>query len=246
MPGMTALEINVARAMSVPLIELKVDGTRITFDGNNIVSDRGVNRNERYPHILNELKQMGIVCRGEIALEGGNILQLNRKENWHKARYYIYDLYKVNGESTEGLSIVEKRNLIDEIVWKKSSEHITAPLTFQSFDDGWSYVTANMREGLVLKEEDGICWKVKRLTEEKLPIVSHVKGKAKGAFILNRNGMPCKVSGTSQKFVDAFHILKKKGLQAYAEIEYSFLTDDGIPYQPRLRRLGTLEMLKTT
>jgi len=217
-----------------------------TFDGNNITSDRAIIRNERYPHIIDELMGMGIVCRGEIALEGGNILQLNKKVNWHKAKYYIFDMYEVDGQSTAGLNIVERRAIIDDVIHSRAKKHITAPLQFASFKEGWAYVEANKAEGIVLKELHGECWKVKRLVEEKLPVVSHLQGKSKGSFLLNRNGIPCKVSGTSAKFMDAYEILKASGEQAYAEIEYCFLTDDGIPYQPRLRRLGTLEMLATT
>ena len=246
MPGMTALSLEVAAHKKAALFELKVDGTRTTFDGTNIMSDRKIVRNERYPHIVDELLGMGIACRGEIALEGGNILQLNKKVNWHKAKYYIFDMYEVDGQSTNGLNILERRAIIDEVVRDRAKQHVTAPLRFASFKEGWDYVEANEAEGIVLKELYGECWKAKRLVEEKLPIASHLPGKSKGSFILNRNGIPCKVSGTSAKFLNAYEILKASGEQAYAEIEYCFLTDDGIPYQPRLRRLGTLDMLATT
>ena len=155
---------------------------------------------------------------------------------------FIFDLYEIKGKDVTNESIVTRREMIDELLKKYKPKNITAPIQFSSYDEGWDYVEDTKSEGLVLKERN-VCWKVKRLTEEKLLIIEHIAGKAKGAFILDRNGTRCKVSGTAIKFVEAYKILKESGAQPYAEIEYSFLTDDGIPYQPRLRRLGTLDML---
>ena len=246
MPGMSMVSQDVARNLKVDLIEEKIDGTRITFDGSNIVSDRNVNRNDRYPHILEEIEGLPFKCRGEIALPGGNILLLNRKENWHKAKYYIFELYDFEGINFANKSPSEQRKMIDKIVKKFSFNNVTVPKKFKTFEQGWKHIKRVQGEGLVLKEKSGVAWKVKNLIEEKLPIVGYEQGKAKGAFLIERNGQVSKLSGTSAMFVQAYHALVEQGLEPYAEIEYSFLTHHGVPYQPRLRRLGTLDDLAVT
>ncbi len=89
-------------------------------------------------------------------------------------------------------------------------------------------------------------WKTKLLKEEKLKIVGHVAGRAKGAFLVERKGVVGKVSGTSVEFLGIYEKLVKNGEVAYAEIEFAFVTDAGILFQPRLRRIGTLEDLRFT
>lgn len=245
MPGMVKLDVSTARHYNADLIELKVDGTRITYDGNKLLSDRMVNRNNRYSHILRAMDGLPWRVRGEIALPGGNILQLNRRENWEHAHFYVFDLYEYKGKDTRGLTIIDKRAMLDEIVKELNHPRIHVPKMFQTFDEGWDYVLDTDAEGLVLKTNHEN-WKVKYLKEEKLPVIEHVAGKSKGSFIIDRNGVRGKVSGTSMEFVEMFNYLKSEGLTPYAEIEYAFLTDDGVPYQPRLRRMGTKEMLATT
>ena len=93
---------------------------------------------------------------------------------------------------------------------------------------------------------DGEIWKVKLLKELKVPIIKHIQGKAKGAFLIDYNGVQSKVSGTSQDFIDKYNKLVRAGKKPFAEIECQFITDDGAPYQPRLRRIDTREGLKYT
>lgn len=246
MPGMSHMKVNEARSLNADLIELKIDGSRITYHKGNIVSDRGVNRNERYSHVVEELKKINWKVRGEMAIPGGNVIQLNKAVNWHKAKYFVFDIYELDGKDVSHLSPSEGRKLIEKVLKGRKLKHITVPRKFSSFKQGWDYVKKHDAEGLVLKTKAGVCYKTKLLKEEKLPVVGHVKGKSKGAFLIEREGVQSKVSGTSEAFLKAYRILLKRGEQAYAEIEYSFLTDDGTPFQPRLRRLGTLDSLKFT
>ena len=245
MPGMLALTVEQGRQIKKALFELKVDGTRMTFDNGELVSDRLINRNDRYPHIVAEVRKMNCTVRGEVALPGGNILQLNRAVNWHKAKYFVFDLFAVNGKSVEHLSVFERREMLERIVAKGNFKHITVPKKFKTFDEGWNYVKKNEAEGIVIKEPNAI-WKVKLLKELKVPIVKHVEGKAKGAFLINYNGVVSKVSGTSLSFIEQYNALVRAGKKVLAEIECPFITDDGAPYQPRLRRIGTAADLKYT
>jgi hypothetical protein len=240
---MLALPFEIASRKNVDLIEQKVDGSRLSFDGKNLISNRYVNRNERYEHVLNELKTIDWKIRGEIAIPNGNILQLNKKENWHKAHFYIFDLYEYSGEKIDQHSPKAVRKLIDKILNENNFQYITAPEKFSSFDEGWEFIKKNDLEGLVLKDFDGILWKIKAYKEEKLPIVGYENGKAKGAFLINREGVISKISGTAIHYVEAYHELLNMGKTPYVEIEYLLLSDNGIPFQPKLRRLSTLNNL---
>jgi hypothetical protein len=246
MGDMTAITEAQGRIWRGDLVELKVDGTRMTYKNGVLTSDRDINRNERYPHILQEVKMLNWRVRGEIALEGGNILQLNKSENWHRAKYYIFDLFEINGRPTAGMTAAAIRELIVQTISAAAFRHLTFPKSFSSFDEGWRHVVENDAEGLVLKERNGTCYKVKKLKEEKLRIVGHEAGKLKGKFLIERNGVTCGVSGTSVGFIDLYHRLVREGKVPYAEIEFPFLTEDGLPFQPRLRRIGTKEDLKYT
>ena len=246
MPGMLEISESEARNKKGWLVELKVDGTRMTYHKGVLTSDRNINRNARYGHILEQVKQIDWKVRGEIAIPGSNIGQLNKKENWHKAHYFIFDLYELRGKPIVGLDVFQIRALIEKELKRANLSHLHAPKLFKSFAEGWAHVKKHDAEGVVLKESDGTCWKCKLLKEEKLEIISHVSGKAKGAFMIDRNGVQSRVSGTSIDFVNAYKALSKAGKKVYAEIEYAFITDKGIPFQPRLRRIGTLQDLKFT
>jgi len=245
MPGMKEIDMDDALGIAEKcLIELKIDGSRMTFDGTSMVSDRDVNRDARYPHVLEELKKIDWVCRGEMAIPGSNILQLNKKINWHKAKIYIFDVFEYEGQDLRGANPRENRWLIEDILRRNNLYQIAAPQLFKTFEDGWRYVCDKSAEGLVLKElANSRQHKIKKLTEEKLPIVGYEPGKGKGAFILLRDDVRCKVSGTSEAYVAMYKALLSHGEAPFAEIEYQFLTDYGIPFQPRLRRLDTLAEL---
>ena len=242
MPGIICLPVEIARTKKNALFELKIDGTRITYKKGSIHSDRMVNRNIRYPHILKELKQLNWQVRGEVAIPGGNILRLSRRENWHKAKFFVFDLFEHNGKNLEHLSVFKRREMLEKLVKAGKFSHITIPPKFETFKKGWDYVVKNEAEGLVIKELDAI-WKVKLLKEIKAPIIKHIPGKAKGAFLIKYNGNLSKVSGTSDLFVNQYFALLQRGKKIFAEIECPFLTDDGAPFQPRLRRVGTKDGL---
>lgn len=248
MPGMTELKPeDVGRTTG--LCEVKVDGTRMSFDNQDIHSDRGINRNDRFPHIVKALRQLNWKVRGEIALPHGNVLQINRRDNWPKARIYLFDLLELNGQDLRHLSPEENRDRIAHTLKPISSNVIVMPRAFDDFGDGWAYVKrqqakGNYVEGVVLKPLNRNPYKIKLLVEEKLPIIGYETGSLKGAFILDRKGIQGKVSATSIGYVAQYKDMLAKGLRPYVEIEYQFLTDDGKPFQPRLRRLDTLENLK--
>jgi hypothetical protein len=248
MPGMKSLTPEEA-AKQNGVCEVKIDGTRMSFDGQDIKSDRDIIRNDRFPHVVKALRKLNWKVRGEIALPHGNVLQINKRDNWANARFYLFDLFEHNGVDLHHADPNEIRNRIEAINKHLGGGTIVIPRQFDDFGDGWDYVQrqrkkGNYVEGVVLKPHLGSPFKIKYLVEEKLRVIGHEAGSLKGAFLLDRKGVTGKVSANSVDMVKKYKAMIAKGLDPYVEIEYQFLTDDGKPFQPRLRQLDTLANLK--
>jgi hypothetical protein len=224
------------------LYELKIDGSRLTYDGCDLFSDRRANRSSRYWNIWRELGQLSCKVMGEVAIPGSNILELNKKENWSKAKFYIFDIKEYNNTYVGSLPCKDKRQIILDMLKKADFKHLLCPMSFTSFYEGWEYVRHNNAEGLVIKN-DTKQYKIKKLIEEKLPILRHEPGSLKGSFWFDRKGIESKTSGNSVAFVQKYKDLISLGQQPYVEIEYQFLTSDGKPFQPRTRAIGTWDEL---
>jgi ATP-dependent DNA ligase len=228
------------------LIETKIDGSRHTWDGSHIVSDRGIIRDDRFSHIVAELKQMAWRVRGEVAVPFGHVLELNAKENWPSARFYVFDMFEWDGDDAKQADAAENRRLIEAaFAAAPRFQHLRYPFKFATFEKGWAFVLKHRLEGLVLKEVSGQGrqFKTKRYIEVKVPIVGLEQGAVKGAFLVLVNGVTCKVSAASEGNVAKYKAILKSGQEPYAEIEYLFLTKNGIMFQPRLRDLGTRKQI---
>ena len=247
MPGMIERKIeDHPENIRNVLIEAKIDGGRHTWDGQRLLSERDIDRSDRFPHIVAELKKMPWEVRGEVAIPMGNVLQLNKRENWPKARFYAFDMFNWQGLDTRDSLPLENRQLIKDAFGQAPRfDHLRYPFAFKDFATGWAHVLKHKLEGLVLKQLDGRkTFKTKKLSEEKIPIVGFIPGAAKGAFIIERKGVSSKISGTSAYYVDKYNAMLAAGECPYAEVEYLFLTDNGKPFQPRLRAIDTLANLK--
>jgi len=236
------------------LVELKIDGTMMTWDGTKFVSNRGVERSDRYSHITQELDQIDALVEGEVAIPADagmlpHVLNLNKKENWHKARFYLFGVHEIKGKDVRDADPHEARRIIDDLLSQRWS-HLRSCRLFKDFKTGWDFVERQVTrggyaEGLVVKGSTKT-WKIKKLTEAKLPIVGFEDGSLKGAFLIAMpNGEVGKVSGTSVGFVQQYRQHLADNEKPYVEIEYQFLTDRGVPFQPRLRRMGTLADLNS-
>jgi hypothetical protein len=211
-------------------ISLKCDGTQVTFKNGNLYTKRCM-RNERFPHILKLLRDNNFPeCVGEIHIPGGKVFDISKAENWSSGVYMIFDLL-------EELPFEEKQRKIDLLCDRIGSEFVTKPIRFNDLTEAWHWVLENEEEGLVLKNENK-WYKIKALKEEKVRIKSWEEGKDKGAFILE-NGS--KISGTSIGFVMEYMGLRGMGKEVFAEIEFSYLTDAGRYFQPRLRKIFAKE-----
>lgn len=209
-------------------ISLKVDGTLIYYKNNNLISPRGINRNDRFKHILNILQKNNFPeCYGEMFIENGCIFDITSKANWSKAKFMPIDiLYDLSSYS-------QRQKLIDEQIDKINSPFIVKQRRFTSIYEGWLYVQEHESEGLVIRNDKEF-YKSKLLKEAKIPIKSHEQGKDKGTFILIDDN---RISGTSESFIIQYLKIKQKGKTPIAEIEYQFLTKDNKYFQPRLRRI---------
>jgi len=251
MSNIKQLSVKEALAINTELVELKVDGSKINWDGSEFRSERDVVRNDRYSHVCTELANIDAKVSGEIAIPGSNVLQLNKKENWHKARYYIFGVEEYKGKDVSGESPKRIRQIINEIL-RPRWNHLRSCREFPDFKSGWQFVEREIAanryaEGLILRDANSRQYKIKKLLEGKFPVVGFEKGAMKGAFlILMPNGETGKVSGTSVAFVNKYDTMLAANEKPYVEIEYQFLTDRGIPFQPRLRRLDTENNLKVS
>ena len=243
MPGMIELRLeDHPERMTNVLLECKIDGGRFEWNGKSLISERGIVRNDRFPHIIAELQQMDWHCRGEVAVPFAHVTDLNASENWGKARFYMFDMWKFEGEDTRNASTADNRHLIEKAFSQAPRfKNLRYPFRWKDFQTGWAYVLKHKLEGLVMKELNGTGkqFKVKRYTEVKVPVVGLEAGAVKGAFLVLLNGVTCKVSALSADNVAKYKAMLKANIEPWAEVEYLFLTKNNIMFQPRLRDLDT-------
>lgn len=250
MPKPKELALADAYKMAHCIHELKVDGTSMEWTGTELISDRGIVRNDRFPHIVQELSALDFTGRCEVAVPGGHVHDVTASTGWPKARAYIYDVNEYRGKDYRGADPSTVRRAIDEIL-RPRFDTLRSPMFFDSFKKGWDFVcktreAGRYAEGIVLKDTiSGKQWKVKYFIEEKLEITGHEGGSVKGSFIVDRKGTPNKVSALSVGHIADWQKILKAGNTPYAEIEYLFLTAAGKMFQPRLRRIGTWAELQS-
>ena len=234
------------QAIKDVLVEAKVDGGCHTWDGTSLKSERGIDRNARFPHIVADLLKLPWKVQGEVAVPFSNVSALNKKENWGKARFYAFKMIEWDNQSADGSNPLENRKLL-ETAQKQFGSTLRVPFKFKDFQTGWAHVVKHNLEGLVMKEIHGSkTYKIKKMTEEKLPVIGFIPGSVKGCFQIERKGVTGGVSALSVAYVQQYKDMLAKGLAPYVEIEYLYLTDNGVPFQPRLRRMATLTELQTT
>lgn len=252
-PDFKEMRIEEARKqkISADLVECKVDGTCMTFDGQNIISERGIVRNDRFPHVVTCLKELDWQVQGEMAISGfgTRVFDVSSSENWSKARLYIFNILEIKGHDFRNAPPTEVRQVIEDQMkahrFQTHSLHI--PKKFNTIEDGWDFVTKHDMEGLVLKNDIGPQLKVKFMKEGKWEIVGFEPGAVKGSFLLKnpKTGQVGGMSALSVGFIDDYNRLLATGEKPYAEFEYMYLTKNNIPFQPRLRRVFAGSELKS-
>ena len=246
-PDFKEMRIEDARKqhLTADVIEIKVDGTCMTWNGSEIVSERGLNRNARFPHVVSCLQEIDWQVQGEMAIPGmgTRVFDVTASENWSKARLYIFDIKALNGKDLTGIPATEARKVIEEQMKKHrfQTHSLHIPRKFKDVEEGWDFITKNDGEGIVLKNDQGRNLKVKWYKEAKWEILGFEPGSAKGAFLLKcPNGATGKMSALSAAHIADYQKVLAAGNIPFAEFEYLYLTKkSGVPFQPRLRRIGT-------
>ena len=217
------------------LMESKIDGCCMSWKNTSqqLVSERGCVRNDRFPQIVKDLKALNKDVQGEVAIPFGNVLDLN-SQSYHKADFYVFDPLAIDDDPE-----TKRRELVRILRSNKGLTHLKIPFRWKNFEKAWRWVKKHEVEGLVFKSLLGSTdYKLKDWKEAKLKIVGHIAGKQKGSFqILNANGSVSGISATSVGYVDRYKQLIIAGKEPWIELEYLFLTCDGKPFQPRIRRL---------
>ncbi len=233
------------------IFELKIDGSREFWIRDNLVSCRNVNHNIRYKHIFEALKNVNAILDGEVCLENSNVLELNKKENWDKAMYYVFDCLEYDGLDLKDKPLFERQEILKHILSNINNPSIRFIIQFESLRDGWDYIIKNDLEGLMAKRIDSRYeteamkeyrshnWlKIKNWKEGLDEIVGHNVGDTqKGSFKLSvGTNINCPDLETLGEYTQALREQKR----IFAEFYYRFKSKNGF-YSPILKRLVIVE-----
>ena len=165
------------------LFEIKWDGYRAITEKNKnkilLYSRNGISFLSTYPIVADQLLNIkeDAVIDGEIVVINDKgkpdfqLLQHYAENQDHPIQYYIFDLLKLNGHDTTGLSLIERKELLQKIIPKneviKYSDHI--------LEKGKSFFKVSKEkdlEGIMAKKMDSKYYTGKR-TSDWLKIKHH-------------------------------------------------------------------------
>jgi bifunctional non-homologous end joining protein LigD len=165
------------------LFEIKWDGYRAITEKNKnkilLYSRNGISFLSTYPIVADQLLNIkeDAVIDGEIVVINDKgkpdfqLLQHYAENQDHPIQYYIFDLLKLNGHDTTGLSLIERKELLQKIIPKneviKYSDHIP--------EKGKSFFKVSKEkdlEGIIAKKIDSKYYPGKR-TSDWLKIKHH-------------------------------------------------------------------------
>ena len=165
------------------LFEIKWDGYRAIAEKNKnkilLYSRNGISFLSIYPIVADQLLNIkeDVVIDGEIVVINDKgkpdfqLLQHYAENQDHPIQYYIFDLLKLNGHDTTGLSLIERKELLQKIIPKneviKYSDHI--------LEKGKSFFKVSKEkdlEGIMAKKMDSKYYTGKR-TSDWLKIKHH-------------------------------------------------------------------------
>lgn len=237
-------EIKIEQALKLDSskydITLKVDGTLMCYIDGNLISPRGINRNDRFGHIKKILDDAKFPnCMGEMHIPNGNVFSISSSENWGSGKFMPFDLMDNKIPYKDRIDIIKTK------VAELNNESIVPLMIFPTIEEGWKFVQEANGEGLVIRNSSE-WYKCKILREFKIPIKKWEPGSDKGTFVLQQLGpiAESRISGTSVGFVQQFLDIQKQGGVAMAEVEAPFVTESGKLFQPRLRRVFIQELEK--
>ena len=229
------------------IFELKIDGSREFWLHGDLVSARCINHNERYRHVFNALTGVNAILDGEICLHNSNVLELNKKENWSKAVYYVFDILELGGKDLRNKPLHERQAILNSIITTINNPNVKFITQFKDFKSGWDYIMKNDLEGLMAKKKDSTYdtivlkerrshnwFKIKNWLEGKDEIIGHnIRTTQKGSFALScGTNVNCPDMETLKEYNEAI----KKNKKVFAEFYYRFKSKNGF-YTPILKRL---------
>lgn len=236
--------------------ELKLDGFRCLYQDGKLLSERGITQNHKFPHIESALSKLDAVLDGEVALDGGTIHEVNRKENWSKAKYYVFDLLEWLGDDLRDMPLVQRQNLLSRIVAELDNPSIEFVREFEGFEEGWEYVVENGCEGLIAKHKFSAYPRTEILLDEvRSKMWLKIKHKKERVFVMER--FDNHEDDTGITFTDGFHRFSCRGENSdiakqilaedgkiRVEVQYLYETEDGHLFQPVVKRVGKVESVK--
>ena len=243
---MKAYQISIEEALEMIKseeysIEYKVDGSREHYVRGDLISCRNVNHNTRYRHIYEALKNAlgnDDEIDGEVSLPiemKSNVLELNKKCNWDKVIFYVFDCVKYDGLDLRSKPLFERQGILRHIVGMVNSPYVVFIQQFGTLREGWDFVIKNDLEGLVVKKLDSRyetalgkeyrshSWlKIKNWKEGLDEIVGHNIGDTqKGSFRLSvGTNINCPDLETLREYTEALREQKR----IFAEFYYRFKT----------------------
>ena len=246
---MKAEAIRLEEAINFPnyVWERKLDGTRQLFDGNRLVSERGIDNSIKFSHIWGDLKNLNCVLDGEIVANLGNcnVFDITSKKGWKTAVYVVFDILEFEGIDLRDKPLWERRIVLESAL--EFCDNVKVIEQGNDFQKMWDIVLANKWEGLIgknpnsrypncdmLKQVRNRNWiKVKYWKEAVEEVVGVDEGSYKGAFLL-ANGS--RISTLTPEHITEYRKLKEYG-KVFAEFNYLNLTANGCYFQPILVRL---------
>jgi len=232
-------------------IQLKYDGSRQFWIKGSLMSERMIDNSRKFSHISAILKGLDATLDGEVYIPFKTVIDLNKKINWGKARYVVFDILEFDGEDLRNKPLRERMKILKSVLDNLNKDRLSSPvhfvLEFPAVDVAWEFILKNKLEGLVIKdlgssygnrdifEESRVkSWiKVKNFKEGKEKIIDFEQGSVKGAFILE-NGS--RISSLKPEVSNIF-LSAKDVIPVFAEFIYLNKTEDNAYFQPILKRL---------
>jgi hypothetical protein len=111
-----------------------------------LISPRGVERNDRFPHIKKILDDNKFPeCFGEMYIPNGNVFDVSSSVNWSSALFMPIDLMD------KTIPYQDRFKIINEKVAQMNNSFITPLVIFDTVEKGWEYVKETNGEGLVIR-----------------------------------------------------------------------------------------------
>ena len=218
--------------------ERKVDGSRFKAERGNLISERGLNRNNRFGQITSRLRELNLTdltLDGEVYIEGKTILDLNCSENWKAAKFCVFDILSIGDRDLTNKPLAYRQELLKSLIKDGSMIHL--PESWSDFEQAWEVVKSRKLEGLIAKnlssryeDKRSNNWlKIKLKNCMDVEVIGYEAGKGHGTFLIRMpSGVTGRLSGTSLGIVNYW----KQNKPAKCEINYMFLTKEGLAFQP--------------